>query len=194
VGFTITREPASSLPEYARIPIAFEVRSVVYAIESPESPSRYQLVAREVQPFVKNYDAVDAGPLGWTDRFDVSRGWAFFIARDGERPVGAAACVYQAPGVDMLEGQPDVALLWDIRVAPDVRGRGIGRRLLAEVEQWCVATGARWLEVETQNINAPACRFYEQNGFELRAVDPHAYPELPAETQFLWYKRLPGSG
>jgi hypothetical protein len=26
--------------------------------------------------------------------------------------------VFRAPGVDMLQGRPDVALLWDIRVDP----------------------------------------------------------------------------
>jgi GNAT superfamily N-acetyltransferase len=85
-----------------------------------------------------------------------------------------------------------VALLWDIRVDPASRGRGVGRALLAAVEAWAVTHGATWLEVETQNINAPACRFYERNAFVLRAVDPFAYPRLPAETQLLWYKRLPG--
>lgn len=92
----------------------------------------------------------------------------------------------------MLHGQDDVALLWDIRVAPDARGRGIGSALLAEVERWSVERGAQCLEVETQNINVPACRFYEAHGFELRRVNPRAYPELPHETQLLWYKRLPG--
>jgi hypothetical protein len=46
------------------------------------------------------------------------------------------------------------------------------------------------LKVETQNVNAGACRFYQRMGCELRATDPLAYPSLPHEVQFLWYKRL----
>jgi GNAT superfamily N-acetyltransferase len=92
----------------------------------------------------------------------------------------------------MLGGRADVALLWDIRVAPSSRGRGVGRALLGAAEAWAQSRDARWLEVETQNINAPACRFYERNGFVLRSVDPFAYPSLPTETQLLWYKRLAG--
>jgi len=98
--------------------------------------------------------------------------------------------VFGAPDVIMLEGQNDVALLWDIRVAPEARGRGIGSALVAEVERWSVERGAAWLEVETQDVNLPACRFYQRHGFELRSVNRNAYPELPHETQLLWYKRL----
>jgi len=38
----------------------------------------------------------------------------------------------------------------------------------------------------------PACRFYEARGFALEAIDPLAYPELPKEIQFLWYKDVGG--
>jgi hypothetical protein len=50
--------------------------------------------------------------------------------------------------------------------------------------------GARVLKVESQNTNVPACRFYAGRGFLLRAVRRGAYPELPHEIQFLWYKDL----
>jgi ribosomal protein S18 acetylase RimI-like enzyme len=189
VAITVRQEPSSSLADYASIPIAFEVRRVLDAVRASDDPTRFTLVERAVERYTKDYDAGDGGPAEWPDRFDVAR-WAFFIARDGGQPVGAAACVFDAPDVDMLDGQPDVALLWDIRVAPDARGRGVGRALLAECERWSIQRGARWLEVETQNVNAPACRFYEGSGFELRSVGPNAYPALPHETQLLWYKRL----
>ena len=90
----------------------------------------------------------------------------------------------------MLEGRTDVALLWDIRVAPAVRNRGIGAALLAAGEGWARARGALALEVETQNTNVPACRFYARHGFTLRAVRRGAYPELPDEVQLIWRKEL----
>lgn len=188
---TVRRESASALADYAGVAIAFEVRRVLDVTPSVEDPTRFVLTERPVVPYAKNYDAEsEGGPLGWPARFDVSQ-WAFFVAYDGGQRVGAAACVFRAPDVIMLRDQDDVALLWDIRVAPEARGRGVGRALLGEVERWSVDHGARCLEVETQNVNVPACRFYERNGFELRTVNRHAYPELPHETQLLWYKRLP---
>jgi hypothetical protein len=49
------------------------------------------------------------------------------------------------------------------------------------------------IEVETQNINVPACRFYARMGCRLGAVDRQAYPEFPNEVQLLFYKRI-GAG
>ena len=187
MGIVITRESPTSLAEYARIPIAFEVRRVL-DVASWADPGQFHVSEREVEPYAKDYDG-DGGPLAWPSRFDIST-WALFIAREAGRPVGGAACVFGAPDVIMLEGRNDVALLWDIRVAPEARGRGIGSALVAEVERWSVERGAAWLEVETQDVNLPACRFYQRHGFELRSVNRNAYPELPHETQLLWYKRL----
>jgi hypothetical protein len=46
------------------------------------------------------------------------------------------------------------------------------------------------LKIETQNTNVGACRFYERQGCELRAIHRAAYPQFPEEIQLLWYKDL----
>jgi GNAT superfamily N-acetyltransferase len=90
----------------------------------------------------------------------------------------------------MSEGRRDLSVLWDIRVAPDARGKGVGSALFQRVEAWAQAHGCCQLKVETQNINVRACGLYARNGCELRAVRHAAYPELPEEIQLLWYKDL----
>jgi GNAT superfamily N-acetyltransferase len=186
----VIEEGQSALADYARIPIAFEVREVIDATGAAQSTDRFTLTARSIdEPYVKDYDSLDGGPLAWVARFDLSH-WTFFAALvDGAR-VGGAAVVFGARDVETLAGRADVAVLWDIRVAPSHRGRGVGAALIGAVEAWATTRGANWLEAETQNINAPACRFYERHGFVLRAVNPRAYPYLPNETQLLWYKKL----
>lgn len=174
---------------YGTVPISFTVRAVLDA--TPRLPSGFDLVEREVMtPWEKNYDAVGSErPLRWTRRFDVAR-WGVLVARvEGER-VGGAVIVADTPGVDMLEGRADLAVLWDLRVRPEWRGRGIGTRLFHAAEAWSRQRGKTELKVETQNINAAACRFYAQLGCQLRTVNQDAYPALPDEAQFLWYKRL----
>ena len=59
-------------------------------------------------------------------------------------------------------------------------------------QPWVVARGCRWLKVETQNINVPACRFYAKQGCVLGAIHRFAYPDYPNEAQLLWYKDLAG--
>ncbi len=77
----------------------------------------------------------------------------------------------------------------DIRVRPDYRRKGIGRALFSRTVAWAKARHCMTLKIETQNINVPACRFYARMGCELRAIHIDAYPALPDEVMFLWYKK-----
>lgn len=190
----VEREPASRLEDYANVSIAFEVRSVFEVrATAPDDENAFTLIERPVdEPYLKDYDAhVDDGPAGWTSRFDTS-GWALFAAFDGRDRVGGAIGVMRSPDIEMFGDRTDLAILWDIRVAPAWRGKGVGALLLRAVEDWARGGGASTLEVETQDINVPACRFYERHGFRLGAVNPDAYPDLPNEMQLLWYKELGG--
>ena len=188
----VVQESQPDLAEYAGVPIAFEVREIVDIAVDTTQPDRFALRPRPVAvPWMKDYDALDGGPRGWPARFDLSH-WTFFAARAASSRVGGAVVVMRAPDVEMLHGRDDVAVLWDIRVVPAKRGGGIGTALLEAAEAWAIANGARWLEVETQDVNAAACRFYGRRGFVLRTANPTAYPDLPNETQLLWYKELGG--
>ena len=54
--------------------------------------------------------------------------------------------------------------LEDLYVAPDCRGRGYGRALLAELARICVEHGYGRLEWSVLDWNSPARRFYESLG------------------------------
>ena len=149
------------------------------------------LTERELdKPYIKDYDAIEGeGPAQWARRFDLSN-WAFFAAYVDGRCAGGAAVAYDTPNLNMLNGRRDLAVLWDIRVAPNARGKGMGSAHFERVEAWARAHSCRQLKVETQNINVPACGSHARHGCELRAVHHAAYPELPEEIQLLWYKDL----
>jgi GNAT superfamily N-acetyltransferase len=181
--------PSSSLIEYARIPIVFEVNAVLDVDERPDG-SGFVLAERRVQmSYLKDYDALAETPVEWARRFDTSK-WALMIARIDDQCVGGVTVAYDTSGLDMLEGRSDLAVLWDIRVAPARRRHGIGASLFEAAEAWAVTRGCRHLKVETQNINLAACRFYERQGCVLRAARPGVHPECPDEVQLLWYKDL----
>jgi GNAT superfamily N-acetyltransferase len=97
---------------------------------------------------------------------------------------------YDTKEVFMLEERKDLAAVWDIRIQPDYRKRGIGSQLFQRAVSWAQARGCRHLTVETQNINVPACRFYTKQGCELRAIDRYAYPDYPDEVQLIWYMSI----
>jgi GNAT superfamily N-acetyltransferase len=188
----IKEEAITLAPELALIPISFEVESV-FDVSSPGGGlGGLTLSERRLDaPYVKDYDAAEGEhPSQWAKRFDVSN-WGLIGAHSGGARVGGAAVAFNTEGVNMLEGRSDLAVLWDIRVAPEARGRGVGFALFRGVEVWAAARGCRQLKIETQNINVPACRFYARQGCVLGAVNRFAYRELPDEVQLLWYKTLP---
>jgi len=186
----IAHETAESLPEYARIPIAFRVETVYRLQNSDNGSIGFLLVEAPVESYVKDYDAIPGeGPLHWRKQWDLSN-WGFLAAYDADRRAGGAAVAWKTEGMRDLRGRDEIAALWDIRVHPDYRGSGIGSKLFSNAVEWAQARGCRALRIETQNINVPACRFYARQGCELGAIDRFAYaPELN-EIQLTWYKML----
>jgi GNAT superfamily N-acetyltransferase len=188
---------SGTLAEHAGISIAFVVDRILDAALADGGLGGMSLTEMPVaDPYVKDYDSVDGGaPARWADRFDVSN-WGLLSAwRDGAR-VGGAVIAFRTPGVWMLGGRDDVAVLWDLRVAPEQRGAGAGTALFRAVEGWVTGRGGSWLKIETQNVNPAACRFYRKMGCTLGGIDRFAYPRLPGEVQLLWWKalRAPGMG
>ena len=187
VPIKILEESAANLSEYEGIPISFEVGSR-FEINVKNDANRFQLVEKPVNPFIKDYDAYER-PTTLPDRFDLSN-WGFFAAFDNGIRVGGAIAAWNTSGVEMLEGRDDIVCLWDIRIRSAQRGNKIGRQLFAAVEKWAKERNCTVLKVETQDINVPACRFYQYLGCELLHVDENAYPDELNEIQLLWYKDL----
>lgn len=179
-----------ALAEYGSIPISFEVREVM-DVHAAEPSAGFHLAPHSVaKPYVKDYDSgTNEGPTGWPLRFDLSA-WILVLARSDGQAIGGAAVARQTPALAMLEGRSDLVVLWDIRVRPEARRRGVGAALFTAAEAWALDRGCQQLKVETQNINVPACRFYARQGCVLRGVHRGAYAECPDEIQLLWYKDL----
>ena len=101
---------------------------------------------------------------------------------------------FRTEDLRMLDDRADVAVLWDIRVAAGQRGSGVGSALFRAAEDWAAARDCAWLKIETQNINVAACRFYQNMGCSLGAINRFAYPDLPTEVQLLWWRALRAPG
>lgn len=186
---SIRHEPVGSLEAYAGISSAFEVRSVL-EVSIADDLRGVSLCERGLgAPWLKDYEGIAGGPRAWLARFDTAR-WIELVASVGSERVGGALLVHDDPSIDMLEGRNDLAVLWDLRVARDFRGRGVGTQLFRAAERWAREQGYRQLKVETQNVNVAACRFYTGMGCRLGALDRFAYPDLPGEVQLLWFKTL----
>lgn len=170
-----------ALERWADVPIRFVVRSRVVVTRAA---ARFVLTEEPVDPpYEYDYDAQEP-PAHWR-MWDLS-GWGFLEAHQGGQTVGRAAIAFRTPGLDLLDGRNDFAALWDIRVRPERRGAGTGRALFDAAARWARARGASEMRVETQDINVPACRFYERQGCRLEAANPGVYEGHPEQVQLLW--------
>jgi len=184
ISVEIRREDHRSLGAYAAISTAYEVRE---ALQAPVGEGPLQ--RRRVTPaYYKDYDAIPGNhPRDWHTRFAVERA-EFLAAYSGSERVGGAVVVVDPADVVRLGGARSLALLWDLRVAPEARARGVGQALLAAIEARLRGLGVSGIVAETQDINVAACRLYAGAGYTVRSVDACAYEDLPGETQIIWTK------
>src|ERR1700683_4358643 len=113
------------------------------------------------------------------DGFDPARG---ISATDGEVSLPAGlfllATLYAEPvGCGVLKFHPDAsAHLKRMWVAREVRGLGLGRRLLAELEAQAAAHGVRTLQLETHHALTEAIGLYRTAGYrEVPAFNDEPY-------------------
>lgn len=179
------------LSEYSRVPMSFYGNTIL-KVKSPDNGfDGFILEEKAVEPFSKDYDLLNS-PLSWPQKFDVSN-WKFYLAISEDKSVGGATLVVNSEEIHMLEGKKDLACLWDIRVHPDWRNKGLGRALFQRVARDAGESGFIWLKIETQNNNVSANKFYKKQGCQLSQIHLHAYydvPECRDEIMLVWYMDL----
>jgi ribosomal protein S18 acetylase RimI-like enzyme len=82
------------------------------------------------------------------------------------------------------------AYIDDIAVDARFRRQGIGRALIQQAIAWAKARRLPGIMLETQNINVPACLFYQRCGFVLGGFDRYLYRGLDPDTEEIamyWY-------
>lgn len=84
-------------------------------------------------------------------------------------PVGCGALIWLPD---------DVALVKRMWVDSSVRGLGLGKRLLADLEQFARANGARMVRLETKDVLTEAIRMYRTSGYtEVDAFNDEPYAD-----------------
>lgn len=108
----------------------------------------FTLIYTPVEPYVKDFCVSDEeGITRWEKQWDISN-WAFFMAFDGERPVGGATVVSRTKEINMLSGKNDLAALRYIRVDDAYKHQGIGQELFDMAVKWSREQGLVQMKIE----------------------------------------------
>ena len=129
--------------------------------------------------FPGGFDVDSALPLG-ADDLTPPRGLVLVARIDGE-PAGCGAVKLAEPLV------AEIKRMW---VSPSARGRGLGGRLLAELEARAVAAGKSVARLETNRTLVEAIALYRSRGYrEVAAFNDETYGDH-------WFEKLlpPGAG
>ncbi len=177
------------LYDYSQIPMLVNVSSIYELDKINHGLGGILLKETKVNPYVKDLGK-EEDPLSWTKDFD-TKNWAFFIVYDKSVTIAGATLVYQTKEVKMLDNRDDLCVLWDIRVHPQYKKKGIGKALFRTCVEWAKSRECCQIKIESQNNNVPACQFYVQNGCELGEINEYAYyGEYDDEVRLIWYKNL----
>ena len=119
------------------------------------------LLVEEVQAeYVARYGGRDETPLDPL-MFEPPEG-SFFVGYLGDRPVATGA--WRRCGVEAF-GSTATVEVKRMYVAPEARGRGVARRMLAHLEETAAAHGAEAVVLETGLRQPEAIALYESSGY-----------------------------
>ncbi len=106
---------------------------------------------RTLYPRIGNEEGPSATPEDFSPP-----GGTFVVGFDGERPVAGG-------GIKRLDdGAAEIKRMY---VVPEARGSGVGRRLLAALEDAARELGYRVVRLDTGRFQGPALRMYQQAGY-----------------------------
>ena len=163
------RQRATLLGAAAEVERLLQASMVRFAIERPASRDvqwcLQQYFAELNERFDSGFDPEIALPTDATDLTPPAGAW--IIARLHGRPIGCGAVKLQGNGAAYLKR------MW---VAPEARGIGLGRRLLAELEAWARRAGASRVQLETNRALREAIALYRASGYvEVPAFNAEPY-------------------
>lgn len=92
----------------------------------------------------------------WRERAAGTRGAVYFIAVDGDQPVGLIGLTA------VVDGDCELIAMW---VDPARRGSGLAAQLVDTVKQAALADGACSVRLSVSPENLAAAKFYQNQGF-----------------------------
>jgi GNAT superfamily N-acetyltransferase len=157
---------------------------IVLAAVRPDSPDGLAALRAYAGELARRWPELAPEPT-WTEGFLADDPLALaplagvlVVAKQGDRVVGCAGLRFE--GHDVPAGAGEIKRMW---VDPDVRGHGLGTRLLARLTELAREAGLRRLVLDTADDLLEARALYAREGF----VETEPYNANPYAAH--WFTR-----
>lgn len=115
---------------------------------------------------------------------------AIFVIEERDSWVAGCVVVTNSPEVNMLRGNMENSVLWDIRVDSSSQRKGYGQILFSEAVKYSKEMSCKRMIIETQNNNSKAISFYEKQDAKLYEINLNHYEDCENEDQLIFMMDL----
>lgn len=161
---TQRRRLADAMAEVERLFVASQVQIAVMNTRSPEARYCIRAYFEEISArFEDGFDPALTLPAG--DAELCAPAGLFLVATLHEEPVGCGGLKLPA-----ATGTAEIKRVW---TSPHVRGMGLGKRILTELERQATAHGAHAIRLDTNRALTEAIAMYRSAGYDEVAAFNH---------------------
>ena len=138
---------------------------------------------------------VDLDPVAAIEKASMPSPWSRELFEEELKRTAAHYFVVEAEGrVAGYMGYweaPQEAHIINLAIAPDFRGRGLGREMIEKCVEFARKRGARLATLEVRESNLAAQRLYERCGFKFIAIRKQYYNDNQ-EDAIVMIREIPG--
>lgn len=161
---TQRRRLADAMAEIERLFVASQVQIAVMNTRSPEARYCIRAYFEEISArFEDGFDPALTLPAG--DAELCAPAGLFLVATLHEEPVGCGGLKLPA-----ATGTAEIKRVW---ISPTVRGMGLGKRILTELEREATTHGAHTIRLDTNRALTEAIAMYRSAGYDEVAAFNH---------------------
>jgi ribosomal protein S18 acetylase RimI-like enzyme len=130
---------------------------------------------------LESFEALWTGPHVRWCREEFARSDAvILVAVDHDELVGKVHVEFGSEGIARIQAAI---------VVPELRGRGVGTRLLDAAERLARESVATAVELGVEDSNPPARRLYERLGYRVVGTDDFRYDGAPVPNPGVWMRK-----
>ncbi|OHU30974.1 MarR family transcriptional regulator [Mycobacteroides franklinii] len=162
------RRLADAMAEVEKLFVASQVQIAIMNTRSPEARYCIRSYFEEIATRLENgFDPALALPAG--DAELSAPAGLFLVATLHEEPVGCGGLKLLRNADSIIEAA-EIKRVW---ISPNVRGMGLGKRILTELERQATAHGAHTIRLDTNRALTEAIAMYRSAGYDEVAAFNH---------------------